>query len=155
MNQKIQKYFTGLIAVVLFVAATTKLAGAVLSSPMLDYRDPLLLLSNRNVLYASAGVEFVISALLLMTGNERRKLAVIAWLTIVYLLYRACLWWAGEPFFWSYLGNLTDRLAVPPRLLNWSILLVLGGIFACAAVLWSLDWFKSKEEAVQQASRKT
>lgn len=108
-----------------------KLYSAAGEARILAVRDPLLLLTNRELLLAAGLLELAVAAYLLFGRNARIKLWLLAWLGVNFLLYRLALAWIapGKPC--PCLGTLAERLPLRPDkvdlLLKLVILYMLGG----------------------------
>jgi hypothetical protein len=142
MNRKIQDSFIYSVAVILFVTASAKIFTATSKAQALRYPDWLFTLSNRNLFYVTGGIELAISVFLLMkNGGQRIKLALIAWLSTLFLAYRAGFWWQGVPNLCDCLGNLNQKLPVSPRTVNFVMLAVLIWLFVGSYLLLIVDIF--------------
>jgi len=125
MIRRIEDGYIYSTAVILFVTAMIKFTSAAGNAPILDWLDSLLPLTNRTS-FILAGVMEVGLSTFLFLGNERPvKISVIAWLSLVYLIYRLGLLWAGFPNICSCLGNLNERFPISPAIENtiaWTLL---------------------------------
>jgi|SRR6185437_5996548 len=146
MDQRIQESFVFSAAVILFIAAAAKFATAFGDVSMLDKLDPLLFLSNRNVLKLVGGTELALSAFLLLSKNSHLKLILIAWLATTFLAYRIGLQWSAAPYFCNCLGNWNEKLFVSSRLLNWLSLTFLGWLLGGSYLLLLKNLIKNHKK---------
>jgi hypothetical protein len=141
-DKRLQEYFIYSVGVLFFMTALLRVIVAVGSNRLLGYVDPLLHLTNRNALLAEAGLEFALSAYLLMGQNRWLRLMLTIWLSTVLIGHHLALTWYSGPYPLSCLGNITDWCTVSPRILDkvWYAVygLPLGGSYL-AVVLNSFE----------------
>lgn len=149
MNQtnKIQEGFVFCAAITLFSAAAMLLWTAYLPIRVLDGGDPFLPLSSRNVFYLAGGCGLTASAFLLAANSQlaATKLLLIAWLTANYLAYTIGLRLTNGTNLFSCLGNVNNGLAISPKILDWILWVVVGGLLAGASLLLFFDWFARRK----------
>jgi hypothetical protein len=149
MNTKSQIYFAYSVAVILFVMAASELFTLFGIPVLLNDSDPILFLPLQEVFYLIAGLELVLSAYLLAGRNEKLKLRLIVWLIINLFVYQIGLLWSDSPDFLVCLGNLNANFPIPPRILNWIILVLycyclLG---SCLFLIW--NWLNNQKPQVK------
>jgi hypothetical protein len=126
MIRRIQDGYIYSTAVILFIAAMILFSSARGTAPILDWLDPLLPFSNRHVFMLGGILGLGLSAYLFLGSERETKTTSIAWLSIICLIYRLGLWWAGTPDPSQYLGNLTARFSIAPEVLNLVPWVLLG-----------------------------
>jgi hypothetical protein len=111
-------------SIILLTTSAAKLISATGTHGILTERDPLLGLSNRQVLFASAGVEAIIVCVLLTKAAVRYKLLLLSWFASCLFAYRLGIFWLSPSRPCHCLGTLADRLPLSPA----SVDLLLKGI---------------------------
>jgi hypothetical protein len=139
-NGNIREYFILSVAIILFITAAAKLLAAISSAHILARLDPMLFLSNREVFRLAAAIELSVSAYLLMGRNHTMKLALIAGLSAIYLIYRVGLQLVGAPNLFSCLGNLTEVISISPRILDRLTVAMLGWMLIGSYTLLAVEW---------------
>jgi len=118
------RIFITTAGVILTITAFAKLISASQSAGYLDLRDPLFeFLTNRQVLSGAAAVELVIVILLMWVKNDQKRLALVAWISSMFLLYRVSIHFVKTPGYvpCPCLGNAAAWIHVAPSHLDWAI----------------------------------
>lgn len=104
----------GLFVFGAMVVWTTFGAGPILSGP-----DPVFSISSAFVLYGISGGSFAVSAFLLLAEPKHItvKLYLLAWFSFTLIVYQLGAVWDGGANFLGCLGNLNDKIPVPPKVL--------------------------------------
>lgn len=131
-------YFAG---VVLFLTAVGKLIAAGGSSRILNVEDPLLMLSNKQLMIAVGVAELALAGYLFFGKNILLKTGLVTWLATNFGLYKIGLVWIGARKPCGCLGSLSDALGISANtattLANVALgYLLIGGIAGLIA-LWS------------------
>jgi len=141
MIKRIQGSYIYSTAVILFVTAVIKFISAFGTAPILDWLDPLMPLTNRHVFILAGALEAGISAFLFLGRELKTKTTLIAWLSIIYSIYRIGLWWAEAPNLCHCLGNLHEWFPISPVIENgvvWALLCwLLAGSNLFIIILWN------------------
>jgi hypothetical protein len=145
MNRKIQNWFLFSTAVILFVTAAFILLSATSKVPILNAPDPILTLSNRRVFFLVSGLELAVSAFLLLVRNSQIRLLLTAGLAVSLLAYHVGLAHYREPNLFVCLGNFTDWVTLPPRILNGVTLTVLGWMLLGSIGLLAWGWVSRRK----------
>lgn len=114
MRHKISNSFLYSAAVILALTALAKLHSAAGIAPVLDRRDPVLMLTHRQVFMLVGLLELAVAAFLFVRRSLRLKLGLTAWLASNFLIYRFALWYLDAPKTCGCLGNITDMLHIAP-----------------------------------------
>ena len=144
MRRRIQDGYIYLTAVILFVTATVEFSSAVGSTPILDWLDPLLLVSNRHVFMLGSLMDAGVSAFLFLGKERGAKVMLIGWLASIYVIYRAGLWWAGVPILSCYMGNLTDSFPISVETLNHMAWGLLAWLLVGSHAVSLFDWISHR-----------
>lgn len=130
--------------VMLTITALAKLVSTYQTVAYLNLRDPLFdFLTNRQLLSGAAAVELLVVLLLVWGKNEQKCLALIAWISSMFLLYRVSvhLVKASGSIPCPCLGNAAAWLH-----LDWTIKAMLAYLLVGSfGLLISLHLFKKKE----------
>jgi len=145
MIKRIHDGYIYLTAVILFVTALVKLSSTTGNAPILDWLDPLLPFSNRQVFIMGSALELGLSAFLFLGKERGAKTACIAWLASIYLIYRLGLWWAGAPNLCHCLGNLNARFPISPPALERIVWALLGWLVVGSLGFSVLQWFRDRK----------
>lgn len=106
MNAK--RTFLILAATVLITAGLVKLISAGGEARSLNLRDPLLILTNRQVFLVVGLLEVGLAGYLLFGKNLKLQFLALAWLTTNFAAYRLALWWGNIAKPCGCLGNAMD-----------------------------------------------
>lgn len=134
-------------ALLLLTTAMFKLIGARGSAPALDLKDPLLMLTNRQVFNAVATVEIVIAIVLLIGRKTQIQLLALSWLATLFLVYRVAQWVGavGRPC--GCLGNAAEWFPWLAKheqvLMNCLLAFLLVGSYG----LLLLEWWRGRNRA--------
>lgn len=142
MNARLAKYFLFFAGVLLVVTAGAKLISSNGSAHILNYADPILGISFRQI-FRFVGVLELAIALVCLFGKRLELMAgLVAWLSTAFVAYRFGLWWIG---YYHYrpcpcLGNLTDALHISPQTADTAMKIILAylliGSYATLFWLW-------------------
>lgn len=123
-------------ALVLVLTALAKLWSATGEARILGLRDPLLPLTNRELLLGAGLVELAVAGYLIWGRSALAKHLWVLWLSGNFVLYRLGLWWVAPGRPCRCLGTLTERLPWPPAVVDG----VLKGVIGCLLVgsVWGL-----------------
>ena len=145
MRKHLTTLFIYSAGAILFLTATAKIMSAGGSARALNLADPILMLSNRHVLLIVGVVELAIAGVALFGKNRFLQLALVAWLSSNFLIYRIGLWWMGYKKPCGCLGTITDALGISPKdlesIMKGTLAFLLVGSFVC--LLW--HWRQRKE----------
>lgn len=102
--------FLRITSIILLSTAALKTISALGASPVLALRSPLFsFLDNRQLLVVTAALEVTVVAFLTATSDCPTKLAMVAWLSTVFVLYRIALVVTGHAeHTCPCLGTVTD-----------------------------------------------
>lgn len=118
------KIFIVTAGLLLTLTGFVKLMSAQQAAGYLNLRDPLFeFLTNRQLLSGAAALELVVVILLLWLKNQQTRLALIAWIGSMFLLYRISIHLVKTPGFTPCpcLGNAAAWLHLNPNHLDWTI----------------------------------
>jgi hypothetical protein len=131
MKNRLINLFVYTAGGLLFVTAMAKLVSAGGSAKALSLQDPLLYLSNRQVLIGVAVVELVVAGFALFGKNLFLRVSLISWLATNFLIYRIGLAWIGHAKPCGCLGTITDSLSLSPHTVNTIAKLILIFLLVC------------------------
>ena len=130
MERAHENFFLKSAALLLGVTAAAKLLSAAGPARILDYPDPIFVITNRVVMTGAGGLELLAVALLYFHKNIQWKLLAVAWLSTNFLIYRFGLWFLQVKQPCSCLGTLGDLLPVKPETLNLTLKSIVIYLFA-------------------------
>ena len=107
-----------LFAVALISTGAAKIVTSTSNTMILAVPDPLLGVNNRLVLVFIAFCELGLGVYCLRSAKAGIQLAAIAFISTVFLLYRAALWIADFKGYCGCLGNFGDALGLKPEALD-------------------------------------
>lgn len=145
-----------LFAIVLLAGtAVAKLYSAAGEARILGLRDPLLLLTNRELLMVVGLLELGVVAYLLFRRNTLNKHLLIIWLSLNFIVYRLGIWWVapGKPC--PCLGTLTARLSLKPDTVDLLLKLVIAYMLCGSVLFLLLDWASDRGESRADQVRRT
>jgi hypothetical protein len=138
----IVKCVTWFFASALTILVLTAMAKGIAASGavrILAHPDPLLgILTNRQTMIVAIVLEVLVVGLVVREHDTTRKAAMVAWISSVFLAYRAGLWSIGYQGSCSCLGNVTDTLGISPGAAD----LMSGAMLAYLLIgsYWILVW---------------
>jgi hypothetical protein len=135
MERAYENFFLKSAALLLGVTAAAKLISATGSAKILDYPDPIFLLTNRVIMTGAGGLELLAVALLCFHKNIQCKLLTVAWLSSNFLIYRFALWFLQVKQPCSCLGTIGDLLPLKPETLSFTLKSIVIYLFAASIFL--------------------
>jgi asparagine N-glycosylation enzyme membrane subunit Stt3 len=144
MYARVLRYCVLCAGVLLVFTAAAKLVSSLGNARLLQYQDPILGASFRHVFWFAGTLELLIALVCLFGRSFALKVALLAWLSTAFLVYRLGLFWVGYQRPCKCLGNLTDALHVPPGIADACMMamLVYLIISSYAALFWL--WWHQK-----------
>ena len=115
MVKRLSDIFIKSSGVILAITAGAKLISAVGSARVLSNSDTVFLLPFRYLFIIAACIELFVSAVCFWGKWDLVKLSLVAWLSTIFLGYRAGLIWTGYRRPCPCLGNLTETLHLDPH----------------------------------------
>lgn len=131
------------IGILLCVVAVAKLATSFGRARILDMKDPLFLISFRSVFRCVGLIELSIATCCVFGRNVVVKAALITWLTLSFISYRACLVWIHYQKPCPCLGNLTDTLGISPDSADFALKMCMGYFLLGAGTTFVWFWQRS------------
>jgi hypothetical protein len=104
----LESLFVVVAGMPLLLTGAAKLASVGGEARILDQADPLLMLSNRQLMAAVGLIEMVLAGYLWFGREREWQLGMVAWLASSFLLYRLGLWWLGVNKPCGCLGNAAN-----------------------------------------------
>jgi hypothetical protein len=127
---RIASTFIVSVAALLMLTGLLKLVTVVQRSAYLDLADPLFeftgVLSVRSTLLLAGMMEVVVAVFLLGQRQPFVRLAAIAWMSTLFVLYRVGLWAIGFHGPCRCLGGAADWLGIGPEYVNTLSLVTLA-----------------------------
>ena len=115
MNKQFSTWFILSAGVILALTGAAKLWSALGSARVLGLVDPITGITFRQLFVGVGMAEIIIALVCFRSRRPIPALALVAWLSTVFLIYRLGLWWMGWHGPCSCLGNLTDALHISPQ----------------------------------------
>jgi hypothetical protein len=133
-----------LVAVLLVLTAGAKLFSAAGEGRILAAPDPLLRLSNREVLIGVGLLELAVAAFLLLGRHPQLKHLTLVWLSLNFIVYRVGLAWVapGKPC--TCLGLITARLPLKPDTVDLLLKLMIGVMLFGSGYFLLRDWLHAR-----------
>lgn len=154
ITRAMRDWFIFASALLHFVIGAAILWLAVIATRILEIHNRVLVLTDRQLFYLVGTIELSLSAFLLWTSKKGAlKLALLAWFSSCVLTFRWESTSVSMTDWFSSLGNLTDRLPLHPRILDWFRLTFYGGSLLVACGLLAADWFASRKHTDEHANR--
>ena len=142
MQPKPIRFFIVSAGVILTVTAIAKLVSSFGDARILEIPDPIASLSFRTLFRMVALLELGVALVCFFGRRPVLQAALVAWMSVNFLVYRLGLIWVGYHRPCSCLGNLTDALHVRPEVADAAMKIVLAyllaGSFGALAWLWQL-----------------
>jgi hypothetical protein len=113
-----QQIFVRNVGWLLSATGLAKLVGFFGHAPVLGLREPIMQIPFRELFLVAGMVELAVAVFCLTTKRLNLSMAIIAWLSAVFLAYRASLTWVGWKMPCPCLGNFVEILHVPPMIAN-------------------------------------
>ena len=135
MERAHENLFLKSAAILLGVTAAAKLISATGSAKILDYPDPIFLITNRVVMTGAGSLELLAVALLWFHKNIQCNLLTVAWLGSNFLIYRFGLWFLQVKQPCSCLGTVGELLPLKPETLSFTLKSIVIYLFATSIFL--------------------
>ncbi len=143
--KSLRRVFYGSAVVILIVTALAKLISATGKARALALPDPMLMLTNREVLVVAGSIELLLAGYLFFGRKSWLKVPLVAWLATNFLIYRLGLMWMGVHKPCGCLGTITDALAIPPTTVDLLLKIVLAYLLAGSYGLLFLEWWQGRK----------
>ena len=114
-NHAVPKWFLLSAGAVLCVTGIAKVWSALGSSKFLEVVDPIVGIKFGHLMLAVGVTENVMALVCFFSKRQTLALALVAWISTSFMVYRLGLWWMDWHRPCSCLGNLTDALHIPPQ----------------------------------------
>ncbi|SRR5581483_1115379 len=158
VSERLEKVFVLSAAVILSCTAVAKLVSVTGAARLLDEANPILVLSNRNIMFMAGVWELAVACYLSLAKNRLGKLLAILWLSSCFLAYRFGMFWLSPGTPCPCLGTLTERLHLSTGasnfLLELTVVFLLGGSLYFLIVqklpVFALSRSKSREANISQ-----
>jgi hypothetical protein len=139
-NKRPETIFIRSVIVIHALTALTNLISASGGARALDAKDPLLMLTHRQVFLSVGLIELAIAAFLVFSSRHSLKVPVIAWLATNFTVYRLGVYWIGAKLPCGCLGTLTASLGITPHTADLSMNGVLLYLLAGSGFLLTASW---------------
>jgi len=147
MNKNTAQRFIWFAAAVLLLTAIAKFISVGGTVRILDQPDPLFKIKYRQLLLGVGTLETCVAVVLLAYKPVFTRLALIAWLSTNFLLYRIGIWWINPPQPCGCLGTITSALGITPKTGDHLMLGVLIVLLVGSFSLLALEWKKKKGDS--------
>lgn len=139
-----QKLFVISSAIILILTAVAKYLAAFGNAKILQVADPLTGLPFRELLFFAATLEVIVALICMFSQRGVVQFRLIAWLALIFLVYRLGLIWIGYHRPCSCLGNLTDALHIPPQIADMAMKIILAYLLIGSYVSLFWLWWQRK-----------
>lgn len=133
-------------AAILGITSFAKLWSAFGEARILSRHDPLLLVTNRELLIITGVIEILTVGALLFAKRERIKLMSLAWLASYFALYRLAVWYLRLPDPCPCLGRITEMLPFRPSTIDLALKTIVAYLLIGSIFLLVLDWRKDRRQ---------
>jgi hypothetical protein len=145
------EWFARSAVAILLITAVLKLVAATGEARILAQADPLLtFLSYREIMVMASILELAVVGLILRESGRFRQVALVAWISTVFLAYRLGLWWIGHEGSCPCLGNVTRSIGLSPAMEDLGVKILLGYLVlgSYVLVIWQLvgRWKRGRGE---------
>lgn len=100
---------------ILAITGIAKVWSGLGNSKFLAVVDPIIGIEFGQLMLAVGAAEIVIALVCLFSKRQTLALALVAWISTSFVVYRLGLWWMGWHRPCNCLGNLTDALHISPQ----------------------------------------
>jgi hypothetical protein len=136
MNPKTDEWFFKFSAAALLLTALAKLYSAGGSAGILKIQDELLHIGYRPLMVSAAVLEIAVAVFLLRSRSALRRSVAVLWLSANFIAYHIGDYWLGVHLC-PCLGQLADRLPLPPRMADILLQVLAFYLFAgSVGALW-------------------
>lgn len=109
-----QRWFLLSAGGILIFAGISTLLEVFGNAQQLRISDPIVLIPFRQLLLYIGIIESIVACLCLFTNKRTLSLSLVAWLVIIYAVYRVGLWRMGWYHPYPLLANLMETLNISP-----------------------------------------
>src|SRR5579871_2344258 len=110
----------------LIFTGIAKLISSAGDAHILQYGDPVLMVSVRNLFLFAGGLELLVGIYCLFGSRLWLQAGFIAWLATMFVAYRVGLWWLHVPAPCPCLGSITAALHLSTKLADTTMKWVLA-----------------------------
>jgi hypothetical protein len=137
--------------VVLALTGMAKVWSAFGNTKVLAVIDPILGLKFGQLMLAVGLAEIVIAAVCFSGGRRTLALALVAWVSSSFAMYRLGLWWMDWKRPCNCLGNLTDALHIQPQTADNVMKIILACLLIGSYTLLFRQW-RHRARAIQETT---
>ncbi len=152
MPRRIAKAFIITAGSILAAAGAVKLASAWSTARILDLPDPILALPFGRLMVLVGGLELLVAWRCFSGARLHPKLALVGWLSSIFLVYRFGLWFIDWNRPCGCLGSLPDALHISPhtvdQIMKYLLAYLLGGS------LLVLAWLRGRDQSAEAPERR-
>lgn len=136
----VRNFFLASAGAILITTGCLKFITVLTETRIMAQPDPMFrFLHIRQLLFLVALVEIVSAIVVFRTKSGSLKLAIIAWISACFLIYRLGLYLIGGTGYCSCLGTATDWLPFTPEVWDWILKVVLIYLFVCSCAFLLVD----------------
>jgi hypothetical protein len=122
---KLANWFVLSCGPILGLTGIAKLMSVFGHAKLLAIDDPIVGIPFRYLMLLVGCIELILAFVCLYTKKNNLALACIAGLATAFAVYRLGLWWLGWEKSCACMGNLTDALTLPPKLVDSAMIATL------------------------------
>ena len=130
---------------ILIITGLAKLWTGLGDSKFLAVADPIVEISFKHLMLAVGIAEIAIALVCFFSKRQTLALALVAWLSTNFVVYRLGLWWVGWKKPCNCLGNLTDALHISPTVADNIMKVVLGYLLIGSYAILFSQWIARKK----------
>jgi hypothetical protein len=140
MEKRIAGFFIASAAVILLVTGGAKIISALSGGRVLESFDPIFGVTLRELFWLVGAVEVAVAFVCLANVRANLKSGLLLWITSLFVMYRAGLFWVGDPEFCGCLGTLTGSLRISPAAAASSMKIALAYLFIGSLITSFWAW---------------
>lgn len=140
MKSRLDRYLIVSFGALLFITAAAKLISSGGNAKLLDIRDAVLGVHFRYLFLAAGVFEMAVALVCLFGKNILLQAKLVAWLSLILLIYRIGLSLLGASEVCGCLGTLTSAINLPPQTADFLMKIVLGYLLAGSSAILLLSW---------------
>jgi hypothetical protein len=154
-DHAIPKWFMLSAGSILAVTGIAKVWSALGSSKVLAVADPITGLKFGHLMLAVGVAETLIALVCFFSKRQTLPLALVAWLTTNFVVYRLGLWWMGWHRPCNCLGNLTDALHISPQVADNIMKGILAYLLVGSYALLFREWRQQPPASIPSRAAET
>jgi hypothetical protein len=153
-GQTVGNIFCNSAGAVLIFTSVAKMWSALGSAKLLSTIDPIVGTQFRYLMIFVSGIEIIVARVCWSNRSRKLAIAMVAWLSTCFFLYRFGLWWIGWQSPCACLGNFTDALHISPQLADNIMKGVLAYLLIGSYGILFWQWWQGRAQKVEIGNQK-